>query len=82
MAPRRSSLRFAAALLIALHAPVLVARADDAARDRQGAWLQQRLLDPDGTRPFSFTYGGRPSRDLLVAWPRTTAPRALDAARG
>jgi alpha-galactosidase len=30
---------------------------------------------------FSFTYAGKPSRELLAAWPRRDASRALDAQR-
>jgi alpha-galactosidase len=41
----------------------------------EGQW--DRLLQP-GSVPFSFTYGGRPSAELLPTWERTVETRELE----
>jgi alpha-galactosidase len=43
---------------------------------RRDRWLQENLLDaassPDRHPPFSFVLDGKPSRDVLATWERTT----------
>jgi alpha-galactosidase len=47
----------------------------------QQSWLRQHFLGNKIDLPFSFTYGGKSSGELLAAWPRTAASRKLDAFR-
>jgi alpha-galactosidase len=63
----------------------------------QGDWADARVVLEDGTElwlddlaksvelpaglPFSFTYGGRPSADLLPTWKREVTDEEIDATR-
>jgi alpha-galactosidase len=51
---------------------------DMQARDQ---WVQQTLTDPAKTIPFSFTYGGKSSADILPGWSAPPTVHALDANR-
>ena len=44
-------------------------------------WTQENLLAEKGTKPFSFSLGGKPSEGLLNEWKFDKATRALDAQR-
>jgi alpha-galactosidase len=45
-------------------------------------WVEARLGEKTASSlPFSFLYGGKPSGELLPAWKRDTATRALDDRR-
>lgn len=45
-------------------------------------WLRQNLLEPTAVRrPLSFVFGGKPSGELLAAWPKKAESRRLDATR-
>jgi alpha-galactosidase len=46
---------------------------------RKDAWVDQHLLQ--GAPPFSFTYAGRNSTDLIPTWQRESAMTQLDAQR-
>ena len=48
--------------------------------NRKDAWIEQHLA-AGVELPFSFTYGGRPSAELLAAWPVQAERQELDAAR-
>ncbi|MFI5380687.1 MAG: alpha-galactosidase [Tepidisphaerales bacterium] len=67
----------AASVVAGIVAPEEIARRD--------AWSQASLAKPaDGkqaTLPFSFTYGGRPSAELLAGWPRKDEAGAADGGR-
>jgi len=44
-------------------------------------WAKNRLLDSKAKVPFSFIYEGRPSDELLTAWPKKTESKKLDGGR-
>ncbi len=44
-------------------------------------WVGAHLFDNDSEWPFAFSYGGRPSSDLLAAWPRQRVTTVLDSMR-
>jgi len=48
------------------------------ARDQ---WVRDNLTDPAKTFPFSFTYGGKSSADLLSGWSGQPTVKQLDADR-
>lgn len=48
---------------------------------QQTGWAKQHLLKAKSLPPFSFTYGGRASSDLLPAWPAGTERRQIARAR-
>ena len=52
---------------------------DDLAKKDE--WAAQNLLSEKNTPPFSFSYGGKSSAELLPAWPRKTVSNKLDANR-
>jgi alpha-galactosidase len=55
--------------------------------DGSTLWLGEMLLQdrtrpaPDARPPFSFVYGGRPSAELLAAWPCERSSRETEDAR-
>ncbi|MEP0844083.1 MAG: alpha-galactosidase [Phycisphaerae bacterium] len=71
-----------------------VSDAGDGISCDQSDWADAKAVLDDGTEvylgdlpfveaapagpPFSFTYGGRPSSELLAAWPRRAETQALD----
>ncbi len=48
---------------------------------QKNEWVGRNLLDEKSNPPFSFTYGGKPSADLLSAWERKVVETKLDEAR-
>lgn len=44
-------------------------------------WVTARLLNENPQLPFSFTYDGKPSVELLAAWPKKTEIQKLDDSR-
>ncbi len=48
---------------------------------RKDVWVRQRLLDGKSQYPFCFTYGNKPSAELLATWPKTTESKKLDDVR-
>jgi alpha-galactosidase len=52
----------------------------DACVAANGAWAAQTFAErADGELPFSFTYGGRPSAELVRTWKRRVEERQVDA---
>ncbi len=71
---------FAATLLLgAARAAEFVQPEEMRHRDQ---WLNDRLLDATSAHlPFSFVYDGKPSGELLSAWPKKVQTKKLDAVR-
>jgi hypothetical protein len=44
-------------------------------------WFTKHLSDGKPAPPFSFTYDGRPSAQLLTGWPAKVENQRLDANR-
>ncbi len=73
---------FAAVLMAASPGRATAPTRAEMARAR--AWAAEHLADTRraaADAPFSFTYGGKPSSELLKSWKATRASRKLDAAR-
>jgi alpha-galactosidase len=48
---------------------------------QKDAWIKQNFLVEQGPLPFSFTYGGQSSGELLPSWERKATTAKLDAQR-
>jgi alpha-galactosidase len=51
------------------------------ATDMKSAWFKEHLADSKSSLPFSFTYDGQPSAQLLAAWPAKAEDERLDERR-
>jgi len=78
-------LLLAAQLLAVASSPALAIHPTQAEIASAHEWLAARLGDdhkaPSAEPPFSFTYDGRPSREILETWKAERHVRALDDAR-
>jgi alpha-galactosidase len=61
----------------ALHAALPTKDENSAA----STWAQSALLTGRAAQPFSFSYGGKPSRELLAGWKSSQETRTVDAQR-
>ena len=48
---------------------------------KKDQWAAKHLLNEKAKMPFSFVYGGKPSEQLLVDWPRKVEVEQLDDVR-
>lgn len=51
------------------------------ATDMKNTWFKEHLTDGKSSLPFSFTYDGQLSANLLTAWPVKIASERLDEER-
>jgi alpha-galactosidase len=78
----RCSILWTAAILMTAAAPTLAVKPTDAELSRAHAWSAMYLGDaPSADLPFSFTYDGKPSADLLKTWKVQRESKKLDDAR-
>lgn len=69
-----------AAMLLAAHSHAQVLPALDEI-GRAGQWLEERLILPGASLPFSFRYDGYASQSLLSDWPVERISEAIDQYR-
>ena len=69
------------AAFVALLAAAASAAPTPAERQDAAAWTRAHLAGPAAAAPFSFTYGGNPSRRAMAGWKATRTVRRIDAQR-
>src|SRR5690242_1470676 len=84
---RRGFLRFLVGSFLAISAaraevpPRNTVSATPAEMRQEFVWFKQHLFNPKPELPFSFTYDGRSSSELLARWPAKTKHRWVDELR-
>ena len=76
---RIGMMALAVAMFTATTIPAAPAGKEDA--NMKDGWLKEHLGDDKTAIPFSFTYGGRPSAQLLGEWPGKVQIERVDAQR-
>ncbi|MDY0165248.1 MAG: alpha-galactosidase [Thermoguttaceae bacterium] len=73
--------RLTAAMLLCLLGSAWAVSPSDDELDAARRWSSERLGGDPTALPFSFAFGGRPSRDVLKDWPLERSSRKLDDQR-
>jgi alpha-galactosidase len=71
----------AARIGLAAEVPNLPASVAPAELKEKQEWVQKHLFEAEGSRPFSFIYGGQSSTALLPSWSKRVTSGALDENR-